>query len=323
MHEGAIPGVPVLAWVEDPVELFFLQIQGSGQIAARDRASASASVSPTRTAIRTARSGRYLVDRGELALEQASMQGIKAWARGKSGKARGRAQCQPELCVLSRVSDSADGPVGSLGVALTAGYSIAVDPRFVPLGAPVFLATTLPLSTEPLERLSSRRTRAARFAARCARISSGGPARPRERRRVACASRVRCGCCGRAASRCPGKNRDVPHFSRHGEMGYVPISSSAPTLRRAGPSAARRRPPRRRSPLARNSVGVLLTPSLRPSVEHLVDRVVATCGCAGDLGLPRSARSSQAFDAVGRAPDRARMLGELGPDHRIHEVRGP
>ncbi len=48
---------------------------------------------------------------------------------------------------------SGEGPPGALGVPLTAGYRIAVDRRFVPLGTPVYLATTYPLSEEPLQRL--------------------------------------------------------------------------------------------------------------------------------------------------------------------------
>ncbi|HLE67084.1 MAG TPA: 3D domain-containing protein, partial [Burkholderiales bacterium] len=50
--------------------------------------------------------------------------------------------------------DSTDGPIGALGVPLTAGYSIAVDPRFVPLGAPVYLAIVDPVSARPIERLT-------------------------------------------------------------------------------------------------------------------------------------------------------------------------
>jgi membrane-bound lytic murein transglycosylase A len=52
-----------------------------------------------------------------------------------------------------RIDDPSIGPKGSLGVALTAGRSVAVDPRFIPLGAPVFLATTMPLTDAPLQRL--------------------------------------------------------------------------------------------------------------------------------------------------------------------------
>ncbi len=46
-----------------------------------------------------------------------------------------------------------DGPIGALGVPLLAQRTIAVDPRAIPLGAPVFLATTYPLSAQPLDRL--------------------------------------------------------------------------------------------------------------------------------------------------------------------------
>jgi membrane-bound lytic murein transglycosylase A len=142
---------PVLAWVEDPVELFFLQIQGSGQIAlpqgGRLRLGyADQNGHPFRSM------GRYLVQRGELALEQASMQGIKAWAAANPGKLREALDFNPSY-VFFREMPEGDGPIGSLGVPLTAAYSLAVDPRSVPLGAPVFLATTMPLSTQPLQRL--------------------------------------------------------------------------------------------------------------------------------------------------------------------------
>jgi peptidoglycan lytic transglycosylase A len=150
-HEGVIPGVPVLAWVQDPVELFFLQIQGSGQIqlASGERIRLGFA-DQNGHAYRSL--GRHLAERGELALEQASMQGIKAWAQANPAKLADALNANPSY-VFFRISDSAEGPIGALGVALTAGYSIAVDPRFVPLGAPVFLATTLPLSAQPLERL--------------------------------------------------------------------------------------------------------------------------------------------------------------------------
>jgi len=149
--DGVVPGVPVLAWVRDPVELFFLQIQGSGQVQLESGERlrlgyADQNGHPYRSL------GRYLIDKGELALEQASMQGIKAWAQANPQKLADALNSNPSY-VFFRMADSAEGPIGALGVALAPGYSIAVDPRFVPLGAPVFLATTLPLSTQPLERL--------------------------------------------------------------------------------------------------------------------------------------------------------------------------
>jgi membrane-bound lytic murein transglycosylase A len=80
------------------------------------------------------------------------MQGIKAWALANPAKLQGVLNFNSSY-VFFRGSESAEGPIGALGVALTPGYSIAVDARTVPLGAPVFLATTMPLSVQPIERL--------------------------------------------------------------------------------------------------------------------------------------------------------------------------
>lgn len=142
---------PVLAWVEDPVELFFLQIQGSGQIelGSGDRLRlgyGDHNGHPYRSM------GRYLMQRGELALEQTSMQGIKAWAAANPRKLREALDSNPSY-VFFREMPEGNGPLGTLGAPLTAGYSLAIDPRSVPLGAPVFLATTMPLSSQTLQRL--------------------------------------------------------------------------------------------------------------------------------------------------------------------------
>lgn len=144
-------GAPVIAWVADPVALFFLQIQGSGQLqldsGERIRVGyADQNGHPYRSL------GRLLVERGELTLEQASMQGIRAWADSNPQRLRDALNHNASY-VFFRELPATAGPIGALGVPLEAGYSIAVDPRHVPLGAPVFLATTYPLSEQPLERL--------------------------------------------------------------------------------------------------------------------------------------------------------------------------
>jgi len=143
---------PVLAWVEDPVELFFLQIQGSGQIALATGERLRLGYGdqnghPYRSM------GRFLVDRKEMTLDQASMQGIKAWAAANPRKLREALDANPSYVFFREIPDGSSGPIGTLGTPLTGGYSIAVDARSVPLGAPVFLATTWPLSTQPMERL--------------------------------------------------------------------------------------------------------------------------------------------------------------------------
>jgi len=98
-------------------------------------------------------SGRYLVDRGELPLEQTSMQGIKAWAAANPAKLREALNSNPSYVFFRELPPAAEGPPGALGVPLTAEYSLAVDRRFVPLGAPVYLATTHPITEQKLERM--------------------------------------------------------------------------------------------------------------------------------------------------------------------------
>jgi membrane-bound lytic murein transglycosylase A len=152
-----------IVWVDDPIEAFFLQIQGSGRVRL-----------PTGEMLRIgyadqnghpyASIGRYLVDQGELPLEQASMQGIQAWARANPARVVELLNQNPSYVFFRELplGDAGDGvnaltaergPPGALGVPLTAERSIAVDRRFIPLGAPVYLATTRPNSEEPLRRL--------------------------------------------------------------------------------------------------------------------------------------------------------------------------
>jgi membrane-bound lytic murein transglycosylase A len=144
-------GAPIIAWSADPVELFFLQIQGSGQVrlenGERIRVGyADQNGHPYRSL------GRYLVERGEMLLDQASMQGIKAWASANPQRLQEALNQNPSY-VFFRELPPTDGPIGALSIPLHAQYSLAVDRRFVPLGAPVYLATTYPASEEPLERL--------------------------------------------------------------------------------------------------------------------------------------------------------------------------
>jgi len=160
-----------IAWVDDAVEAFFLQIQGSGRIRLENGEMlrvgyADQNGHPYQSV------GRYLVDRGEMKLHEASMEGIKAWARANPLRLDQMLNANPsyvffrELPARVAVRDPAgrepvmdgsgsamDGPLGALGVPLTPRRSIAVDPRHIPLGAPVYLATSMPNSEAPLARL--------------------------------------------------------------------------------------------------------------------------------------------------------------------------
>src|SRR5258708_35400554 len=83
------------------------------------------------------------------------MAAIKTWAAANPKRLEELLNQNPSFVFFRELPlvDPASGPVGALGVPLAPGRSIAVDPRYVPLGAPVFLATTFPASATPLTRL--------------------------------------------------------------------------------------------------------------------------------------------------------------------------
>lgn len=149
---------PVLLWAKDPIDLFFLQVQGSGRVELPDGSRvrigyAEHNGHPYQSI------GRWLVDQQQLTLDQASMEGIKQWARSNPTRLQELLNVNPayvffrELPSGNQRDGEEEGPIGALGVPLSSGRSIAVDPQHVPLGAPVFLSTTEPLSERPLRRL--------------------------------------------------------------------------------------------------------------------------------------------------------------------------
>ncbi len=145
---------PVIVWAADPVEAFFLQIQGSGRAQL-----------PNGEVIRLAyadHNGRpyasiakWLADQGQMPLKQASMQNIKAWAQRNPHRTQEMLNANPAMVFFREetIVDPALGPKGAYGIPLVGQRSVAVDPGFVPLGTPVYLASTYPGSQQPLRRL--------------------------------------------------------------------------------------------------------------------------------------------------------------------------
>jgi membrane-bound lytic murein transglycosylase A len=141
IDDGALAGRGLeLAWTADPVELFFLEIQGSGQVRLPD-----GSVMRIGYADQNGREyvaiGRLLRERGVLPPGGASMQAIVDWMRANPDA--GRALMRENLSYI--FFRELDGPpLGSLGVPVTPRATVAADPAFAPLGAPVFLALDRP-----------------------------------------------------------------------------------------------------------------------------------------------------------------------------------
>jgi membrane-bound lytic murein transglycosylase A len=144
-----------LLWVDDPVESFFLQVQGSGRVQLSDTGETVRVAYADQNGHPYKSIGKYLVEKNELTLEQASAQGIKAWIAGHPTRMQELFNVNPSYVFFKeeRLPDPKVGPKGSLGVPLTPQRSVAIDATQLPQGAPMFLSTTQPNSDIPLQRL--------------------------------------------------------------------------------------------------------------------------------------------------------------------------
>lgn len=138
IESGALAGkAQVIAYAADPVELFFLQVQGSGRLHLPDggvmRIGYASQNGRAYTGI-----GALMRDRGLVQPGQASMQGIMAYLR--ANPAEGQALMRENKSYVFFRELTGPGPLGAMGVPVIANGSVAADPRFVPLGAPVFLS---------------------------------------------------------------------------------------------------------------------------------------------------------------------------------------
>lgn len=130
-----------IAWAADPIDFFFLQIQGSGRLALSD-GSVMRIGYDNQNGREYVAIGRLLKERGLLGPGQTSMQGIVAWLRAHPED--GRAVMRENKSYIFFRELTGPGPLGALGVPVTPRTTVAADPRFVPLGAPVVLAVDKP-----------------------------------------------------------------------------------------------------------------------------------------------------------------------------------
>lgn len=142
IEDGALSGRGLeIAWAADPVEFFFLQIQGSGRLKLPDggvmRIGYDSQNGREYTGI-----GKLLLDRGELERGKAGMQGIVDWLRANPEKGRAVMRENKSFVFFRELTGA--GPLGALGLPVTPRGTVAADPAFVPLGAPVLLALDRP-----------------------------------------------------------------------------------------------------------------------------------------------------------------------------------
>jgi len=141
-----------LLWVENSVESFFLEIQGSGVIKFEDGSTTQVGYAdqnghPYRSM------GLALIRQGELKRHKVSMQSIKAWAKKNKRKLRKFLNANPSTVFFRELPQGLPGPIGALGVPISSERSVAIDRKYIPLGAPVFLSTTEPNSNVSLNKL--------------------------------------------------------------------------------------------------------------------------------------------------------------------------
>jgi membrane-bound lytic murein transglycosylase A len=154
MSSGVLQGSEI-AWVQDPVAAASMQIQGSGKIRLQDGrilrlGFAGTNEQPFKS------SAQWLLDRKEITRSEATMQGISQWAKRNPGRVNEMLNANPRFVFFKELAGNGDenvGPIGALGVPLTSERSIAIDLQAMPLGAPVFLSTTKPLSNQTLQKL--------------------------------------------------------------------------------------------------------------------------------------------------------------------------
>ena len=132
-----------LIFFDNPIEAFFVQIQGSAKVILPDnkviRVGYAGSNGQKYISI-----GSWLINKKELAYKDASMSGIKKWIKKNPSRVDELLNVNPRFIFFRELESSSDptlGPIGSLGIPLTANHSLAVDKNFVSLGLPVFLTT--------------------------------------------------------------------------------------------------------------------------------------------------------------------------------------
>lgn len=140
---------PVLMWLDNPVDLFILQIQGSGRVLLENgkevKVGYAASNERPFTSI-----GKEMVTAGYLSADEASMPNIRKWLLANPKKAKELMKKNHRYIFFKKTKGKA--PFGAMGIPLTAGRSMAVDPAYIPLGVPLWLDTS-DADGVPLQRL--------------------------------------------------------------------------------------------------------------------------------------------------------------------------
>ena len=143
---------PVIAWLTDPMDVQFMQIQGSGRVQLENGKQLRLGYADQNGHPYTP-VGRWLVRQGYMPASEVSMQSIRDWAKQNPQQVEALLDSNPSYVFFRALPESDEGPLGSLGIPLQAEQSIAVDASMIPLGSPVYINTSRPDTAEPLQKL--------------------------------------------------------------------------------------------------------------------------------------------------------------------------
>lgn len=143
-----------LLWLADPIDAFFLHVQGAGRVRLPDGEVVRVTYDG-QNGQKYVPIGRVLLDRGQMTLDHVSMRSVRAWLVAHADQAPAVMDANPSYVFFREVHEARpdEGPPSTLGVPLTPGRSLAVDRDFVPLGAPVWIDTKDPVTGSKLQRL--------------------------------------------------------------------------------------------------------------------------------------------------------------------------
>ena len=143
-----------LLWLDDPIDAFFLHVQGSGRVRLAEGGIARVGFA-AQNGHPYVPIGRVLVERGAITLDEVSMQSIRAWLRANPGEARAVMQRNPSYVFFREIHGLGpdEGPPGAFGAPLTPGRSIAVDHVHIPLGIPLWISLGNPVARPRLARV--------------------------------------------------------------------------------------------------------------------------------------------------------------------------
>jgi membrane-bound lytic murein transglycosylase A len=141
IEKGAIAGRGLeLAWLDDPVDVYFLQVQGSGRIRMTDgtvvRVGYAGANGHSYRSV-----GQEMVRRGTHSLDQVSAPEIASWVRTNPGAGKALLHTNPSFVFFRKIGTlkPSDGPIGAMGRSISTMRSVAIDPKFTTLGAPVWI----------------------------------------------------------------------------------------------------------------------------------------------------------------------------------------